>query len=79
MKQDSKKNKLNPNEMKEDKTNILRPKKLDDFIGQDLIKSNLKTFIDSSVKSKKNLELSWKDIRPPSALGQNKSFCFLFA
>ena len=56
MKQDSKKNKLNPNEMKEDKTNILRPKKLDDFIGQDLIKSNLKTFIDSSVKSKKNLD-----------------------
>ena len=55
MKQDSKKNKLNPNEMKEDKTNILRPKKLDDFIGQDLIKSNLKTFIDSSVKSKKTL------------------------
>ena len=55
MKQDSKKNKLNPNEVKEDKTNILRPKK-DDFIGQDLIKSNLKTFIDSSVKSKKNLD-----------------------
>ena len=56
MKQDSKKNKLNPNEVKEDKTNILRPKKIDDFIGQDLIKSNLKTFIDSSVKSKKNLD-----------------------
>ena len=27
MKQDSKKNKLNPNEVKEDKINILRPKK----------------------------------------------------
>ena len=53
MKQDSKKNKLNPNEVKEDKINILRPKKIDEFIGQDLIKSNLKTFIDSSVKSKK--------------------------
>ena len=56
MKQDSKKNKLNPNEVKEDKINILRPKKIEDFIGQDLIKSNLKTFIDSSVKSKKNLD-----------------------
>ena len=56
MKQDSKKNKLNPNEVKEDKINILRPKKIVDFIGQDLIKSNLKTFIDSSVKSKKNLD-----------------------
>ena len=49
MKQDSKKNKLNPNEMHEDKINILRPKKIEDFIGQDLIKSNLKTFIQSSV------------------------------
>lgn len=56
MKQDSKKNKLNPNEVKEDKVNILRPKKIEHFIGQDLIKSNLKTFIDSSVKSKKNLD-----------------------
>lgn len=56
MKQDSKKNKLNPNEVKEDKINILRPKKIEEFIGQDLIKSNLKTFIDSSVKSKKNLD-----------------------
>ena len=54
--EDSKKNKLNPNEVKEDKINILRPKKIEEFIGQDLIKSNLKTFIDSSVKSKKNLD-----------------------
>jgi Holliday junction DNA helicase RuvB len=56
MKQDNKKNKLNPNEVKEDKINILRPKKIEEFIGQDLIKSNLKTFIDSSIKSKKNLD-----------------------
>ena len=39
---------LNPNEIKEDKRNILRPKKIEDFIGQDSIKSNLKTFIKSS-------------------------------
>ena len=51
MKQDSKKNKLNPNEVKEDKINILRPKKIEDFIGQDLIKSNLK-HLDLFLKSK---------------------------
>jgi len=56
MKEQSKKNKLNPNELKEDKVNISRPKKIKDFIGQELIKSNLKTFIDSSIKSKKNLD-----------------------
>ena len=56
MKEQSKKNKLNPNELKEDKVNISRPKKIKDFIGQELIKSNLKTFINSSIKSKKNLD-----------------------
>ena len=34
MKEQSKKNKLNPNELKEDKVNISRPKKIKDFIGQ---------------------------------------------
>ncbi len=46
----------NPKEINEDKSNILRPKKIEDFIGQDSIKSNLKTFIQSSIKSKKNLD-----------------------
>jgi Holliday junction DNA helicase RuvB len=52
----TKDNKLNPNEIREDKLNILRPKTIENFIGQDLIKSNLKTFITSSIKSKKGLD-----------------------
>ena len=34
----------------------LRPKNIKDFVGQDNIKSNLSTFIKSSVKTKKNLD-----------------------
>ena len=39
MKDKTKKEKLNPNELREDRVNILRPK-IENFIGQDLIKSN---------------------------------------
>ena len=53
MKDKTKKEKLNPNELREDRVNILRPQKIENFIGQDLIKSNLKTFINASIKSKK--------------------------
>ena len=56
MKDKTKKEKLNPNELREDRVNILRPQKIENFIGQDLIKSNLKTFINASIKSKKNLD-----------------------
>ena len=53
MKDKTKKEKLNPNELREDRVNILRPQKIENFIGQDLIKSNLKTFINASIKVKK--------------------------
>lgn len=48
--------KLTPNEIFEDKKNNLRPSRISDFIGQDVIKSNLNTFIKSSVKRKTNLD-----------------------
>jgi Holliday junction DNA helicase RuvB len=48
--------KFTPNEIEEDKKINLRPKTIDEFIGQDTIKLNLKTFIESSVKRKKNLD-----------------------
>ena len=47
---------LIPNEIDEDKKVNLRPTKIEHFIGQTSIKSNLKTFIDSSVKRNKNLD-----------------------
>ena len=40
----------------EDKNFNLRPKSLDQFIGQNYIKSNLKTYIESAKKRKKNLD-----------------------
>ena len=53
-----KKNELtNSKIIEEDKNNLsIRPKKLSQFIGQDSLKSNLKTFIESSLKRKKVLD-----------------------
>tara|TARA_B100000989_G_scaffold295525_1_gene276822 strand:+ start:355 stop:1350 length:996 start_codon:yes stop_codon:yes gene_type:complete len=46
-----------PKEIDEDKKKFsLRPKRLDDFVGQDILKSNLKTFIASSVKQNSSLD-----------------------
>ena len=53
---ENKDNKLTSNETIEDKKINLRPKRIEDFIGQETIKSNLNTFIKSSVKTKKNLD-----------------------
>ncbi len=53
---ENKDNKLAPNEIQEDKKINLRPKKINEFIGQDTTKSNLNTFIQSSLKRKKNLD-----------------------
>ena len=53
---EKKENKFTPNEISEDKKISLRPKKITEFVGQDNIKSNLKTFIESSIKTKKNLD-----------------------
>ncbi len=47
---------LNPKEKNEEKNFSLRPKSIDEFIGQSQIKSNLKTFIKSSDKRKKSLD-----------------------
>lgn len=47
----------NAKEITEDKNNLsIRPKKLSQFIGQDSLKSNLRTFIESSLKRKKVLD-----------------------
>ncbi len=54
--EEKKEKKLLPNEIEEDKKINLRPNKIEEFIGQDLIKSNLKTFIKSSVKRNRNLD-----------------------
>ncbi|MDC3091306.1 Holliday junction branch migration DNA helicase RuvB [Rickettsiales bacterium] len=44
-------------EIEEDKNSLsIRPKKLSQFIGQDSLKSNLRTFIESSLKRKKVLD-----------------------
>ena len=53
-----KKNELtNSKKLEEDKNNLsIRPKKLSQFIGQSSLKSNLKTFIESSLKRKKVLD-----------------------
>ena len=47
---------LESKEISEDKKLNLRPKNLDNFIGQDNLKSNLKTYIESSKKPKNNLD-----------------------
>ena len=47
---------LESKEISEDKKLNLRPKNLDNFIGQDNLKSNLKTYIESSKKRKNNLD-----------------------
>ena len=47
---------LESKEISEDKKLNLRPKNLDNFIGQDNLKSNLKTYIESSKKTKNNLD-----------------------
>ena len=53
----SEKNITLPKEIDEDKRNFsLRPKNLDDFVGQNTLKSNLKTFIKSSVKQNTTLD-----------------------
>ncbi len=53
-----KKNQLTKqNEISEDEKSLsIRPKKLNEFIGQNNLKNNLKTFIDSSIKRKKILD-----------------------
>tara|TARA_B100000963_G_scaffold359156_1_gene385634 strand:- start:38 stop:1036 length:999 start_codon:yes stop_codon:yes gene_type:complete len=53
---EKKEKKLDPNEIQEDKKVKLRPDKIEEFIGQENIKSNLNTFIKSSLKRKKNLD-----------------------
>ena len=53
---EKKENKFIPNEISEDKKLSLRPKKITEFVGQDNIKSNLKTFIESSKKRSSNLD-----------------------
>ena len=53
---EKKEKRLIPSETEEDKKINLRPNKIEEFIGQDSIKSNLQTFIKSSIKRKKNLD-----------------------
>ena len=43
---------LEPKEISDDKKINLRPRNLEKFIGQDNLKSNLKTYIESSKKRK---------------------------
>ena len=47
---------LEPSEISEDKKYDLRPLNLEKFIGQDNLKSNLKTYIESSKKRNNNLD-----------------------
>lgn len=47
---------LEPNEISEDKKYSLRPLDLEKFIGQDNLKSNLKTYIESSKRRNNNLD-----------------------
>ena len=49
---DEKKINLEPKEISDDKKINLRPRNLEKFIGQDNLKSNLKTYIESSKKEK---------------------------
>ena len=53
---EKKEKKLVTSETDEDKKISLRPTRIEEFIGQDNIKSNLNTFIKSSLKRKKNLD-----------------------
>ena len=46
-----------PKKISEDNESLsIRPKKLNEFIGQNVLKENLNTFIKSSVKRNKNLD-----------------------
>ena len=56
MTENKKKVDLRPEEKEEDRQNSLRPKRIDGFIGQENLKSNLKTYIISSDKRKMNLD-----------------------
>ena len=56
MKKNNEKIDLTPKEKKNDNSINLRPKSLENFIGQNNLKLNLKTYIDSSKKRKKNLD-----------------------
>ena len=56
MNEKDKKNNLTKNEIEDDKKLNLRPSSLDEFIGQKFLKSNLKAYIESSKKRKKNLD-----------------------
>ena len=47
---------LDPVEISEDKKYDLRPLNLEKFIGQDNLKSNLRTYIESSKKRNNNLD-----------------------
>ena len=53
---EKKEKKLLSSETEEDKKISLRPTRIEEFIGQDNIKSNLNTFIKSALKRKKNLD-----------------------
>ena len=53
---DEEKINLESKETLEDKKLNLRPRNLDKFVGQDNLKSNLKTYIESSKKRKNNLD-----------------------
>lgn len=55
MSEDEKVTSLNEN-TEDEKLLSLRPKLLSEFIGQKMLKSNLKTFIDASIKKKKSLD-----------------------
>ena len=56
MNERNKKIDLNSAELDEEKKNSLRPLSLNEFIGQQFIKSNLEAYIESSKKRKKNLD-----------------------
>ena len=53
MNERNKKIDLNSAELDEEKKNSLRPLSLNEFIGQQFIKSNLEAYIESSKKRKK--------------------------
>ena len=50
------KNILSPDELKEDYENTLRPKSIDEFIGQADLKKNLKIFLEASKIRKRALD-----------------------
>ena len=59
MKKNNEKIDLTPKEKKNDNSINLRPKSLENFIGQNNLKLNLKTYIDSSKKGRKILITSY--------------------